>query len=492
MKVFLIARVSTEEQADALPGQIYRLQDYAQRNEYDYQLIEIMESAYKAERSKFRNFLDEVRLSKEFTILVFDKIDRYTRDSSSDEVQIIKMLYRSGKAELHFPSDNLKIHRDSPASDLMRLGMGEVVSQYYSDSISDNVKRRFEQKLRDGTWIGQAPFGYKNTVLPNEKKWIEIEPFKAEAVRSMYEWYASGNYSLRLIRQELKAEFAFELSVSQIDNLLKNPFYYGEMLVKGVQYPHKYDTVIGFELFKRAEAVRNGYQVKKHRWGGLPYAYRSLITCTECGCKITFEKKKKKYIYGHCTQFKGKHGAAYVSEEKITEQLMDVFSAIHVPSDAFKEISSALRAAHEDKKRTRLETLKMLGAEVEKYQRRMDKVYEDYLDEKIPEELYKRKFEEFRTAQKKLQNKRVNIDKVEYDYYGTVNHLLSIAKDAPRLFERANIEQKRALLNLTLSNLQLDGEQLRWELKKPFDTMAFCSENSNWLRRLDSNQRPRS
>jgi site-specific DNA recombinase len=491
MKAYLIARVSTEDQIDALPAQVYRLKDYAELNDYDYELVEITESAYKLERSKFRKFLEELKSEKHPFILVFDKIDRYTRDSSSEEVQIMKKLYRSGKAELHFPSDNLKIHRESPAADLMRLGMGEVVSQYYSDSISDNVKRRFEQKLRDGEWIGQAPLGYKNVDLPNEKKWVEIDAFKAEAVRSAFEWYASGNYSLKLVRDKLKAEFALELGISQLDKVLKNPFYHGEMLVKSKLYSHKYDTVIGIELYKQAEAVRQGYKAKPHRWGGLPYAYRGLISCASCGCRITFEKKKGKYTYGHCTQYRGKHGAEYINEDSITKQLMSVFQGIQIPEVAYQEVSIALRSAQEDKKALRLRTLRTLDAEIEKYQKRMDKVYEDYLDEIITEPLYKRKFEQYRKAQKALQNKRVNIDQIEDDYFATVNHLLTLAKKAPESFKKANIEQKRSLINLVLSNLQLKGKELRWELKKPFDTMVFCSENGNWLRGLDSNQRPR-
>jgi hypothetical protein len=86
-----------------------------------------------------------------------------------------------------------------------------------------------------------------------------------------------------------------------------------------------------------------------------------------------------------------------------------------------------------------------------------------------------------------LQNKRINIEQVEDDYYSTAAHLLSEAKQAPTLFEKANYEQKRSLINLVLSNLQLDGNLLRWELKKPFDTMAFCNENNNWLGIKDSN-----
>lgn len=490
MKAFLIARVSTEDQNDALPAQVYRLKDYAERSSFDYELIEITESAYKLERSKYRQFLDKVKFSKDPFILVFDKIDRYTRDSSSEEVQIMKRLYRSGKAELHFPSDNLRIHKDSPAADLMRLGMGEVVSQYYSDSISDNVKRRFEQMLRDGLWIGQAPFGYKNTLKSDGKKWVEVDAYKAEAVRTMFEWYATGNNSLRTIKQKLKADFTFELSVSQLDKLLKNPFYYGEMLIKGSLYPHKYDTVIALELFKQVEAVREGYKVKPHRWGGLPFAYRGLMKCADCGCRITFERKKGKYIYGHCTQYRGKHGAEYVEETMLTEQLLKVFMDIQVPESAFDQVSEALRASQEDKKVLRAKTLSMLDAEIEKCQKRMDRVYEDYLDEKIPEELYKRKFEEYRNTQKKLQNKRINVEQVEDSYFATVNHLLRLARHAPQLFQKADHEQKRTLINLVLSNLELKGKELRWTYKKPFETMAFCSENGIWLRGLDSNQRP--
>ena len=35
------------------------------------------------------------------------------------------------------------------------------------------------------------------------------------------------------------------------------------MRVKGQLYPHKYDTIISQDLFNDAEAVRNGYKVKK-------------------------------------------------------------------------------------------------------------------------------------------------------------------------------------------------------------------------------------
>jgi len=479
MKAFLLARVSTDDQKDALPAQTYRLTEYAKQMSYESELTEIKESAYKDTRNEFKNVVDKIKACQEKAIVVFDKIDRYTRDSSSEQVRILQNLYRTGKIELHFPSDNLFIHQGSPATDLLRLGMGIVVAQYYSDAISDNVKRRFEQKLRDGEWIGKAPIGYKNTINAQGNKWIDIDAYTAEIIRNTYKEYSTSNTSLRNLSKKWSNEYGIKASSSKIDQILKNPFYYGKMKIKDKLYPHKYDTIISRELFEQVKVVQEGYKIKPHRWSGLPYAFRGLLTCAECGCRITFEKKKGKYVYGHCTQSKYKHNAKYVSEDLIASELAKLFESIQIPNYAYEEVSQALRKSHEDKKHMRDTALATLDSEIEKYQKRIEKIYEDYLDEKIPETLYQRKFEEYRNSQKSLQNKRQNIEQVEDEYYGTVDHLLSLSKNASRLFEKANNEQKRSIINLVLSNLQLDGSQLRWKYKKPFDTMAFCNNNAS-------------
>ncbi len=490
MKAFLVARVSTDDQKDALPAQSFRLTEYAKRRGYDYELTELRESAYKSDRLAFSLLVKRITSHDESGVVVFDKIDRYTRDSSSEEVRMLDGLRKAGKIELHFPSDNLFIHRDSPATDLLRLGMGVVVAQYYSDAISDNVRRRFEQKLRDGEWIGMAPFGYKNTILPNGKRWIEIDALNADIVRETYKLYASGTTSMKILAKKWRDEHGLRAGHSKIEQVLNNPFYYGEMRVKGKLYPHKYDAVVSRELFDQVKVVQQGYKVQPHRWGGLPYTFRGLIHCTECGCRITFEKKKRKYVYGHCTQSRFKHDFKYVSEELITKQVVELFRSIQIPQEAYNEVSEAMRAAHEDKKQMRTQTLATVETELAKYQNRIDKVYEDYLDEKITEDLYERKTEEYREKQKVLQYRRENIELVDDEYFATVSHLLKLARSAPRLFEKANIEQKRSLLKIVLSNFSLDGDQLRWKLKEPFKTMVLCSEMNSWLRRLDSNQWP--
>lgn len=43
MKAYLLARVSTDDQKDALPAQSFRLVEYAKRRGYEYQLAELRE-----------------------------------------------------------------------------------------------------------------------------------------------------------------------------------------------------------------------------------------------------------------------------------------------------------------------------------------------------------------------------------------------------------------------------------------------------------------
>ena len=490
MKAYLLARVSSKDQEDnnSIPSQIRRIHEYALRNSLSIvDTYKLVESSTKEHRHKFHELISVFKDSDEIMALVVDTIDRLQRDFR--ESVLLDELRREGKIELHFIREGLIINQRSNSSDILRWDMGVMISKSYVNQLSDNVKRGLEQKILNGEWSHKAPFGYINVDLPNGKKWVEIDPLPAEGVRRIFEWYGTGNYSLLLIKQKLQASHSYNLSTSQLDRMLKNPFYMGEMRVNGKRYPHKYDSLISAGLFEQAEVVRNAYGVAPKRWGGLPFAYRGLISCADCGCRITFERHKSKYIYGHCSQYKGGHNAGYVPEEHLTKQVMALMRSIQIPEEAYQEVSLELQKSYQESRKSTFGNIGHLEAEIKKYEKRMDRLYEDSLDEKIPTDLYERKLAEYRNAHKSLQTQKATLELGVDDRYGGVPHLLKLSKNAPELFKKADPEQKRALINIVLQNFELKDKQLRWELKKPFDTMAFCSENGNWLGRRDLNPR---
>jgi hypothetical protein len=56
-----------------------------------------------------------------------------------------------------------------------------------------------------------------------------------------------------------------------------------------------------------------------------------------------------------------------------------------------------------------------------------------------------------------------------------------LSRQASKLFEMASIERKRELIKMTHSNLQLQNDLLRSELRFPFDKIAECGKSQNWL-----------
>lgn len=95
-------------------------------------------------------------------------------------------------------------------------------------------------------------------------------------------------------------------------------------------YPHRYPLIISKTLFDQVQTIKASYKKKPAKFAGLPYIYRGIFRCATCGLAITPEKHKG-FVYYHCTQYNGKHGAAWLREETITEKLSQVFKNLQLP-----------------------------------------------------------------------------------------------------------------------------------------------------------------
>ena len=298
IKIILIARVSDVEQRQALPAQRLRLEEYAQKFEPAIiKYFEFDESAYKGARQKFAELIQKIKANPAKQIVVFDKIDRFTRDASQKEVGIVSSLVQKGQIELHFPSDNLTITKDSPATDLFRLGIGMLLAKYYSDASRDNVKRRFEQMWSEGIFTHKAPIGYKHTrsysgssIKPIKN--IEIDPKAAHFVVEAFELRAQGLSHQRIADQLGQESFISPKTGrpykhSIISRMLANKFYIGIMTVGGHEYPHKYPKLISSELFDRCQQVRKSQWPSRVKYNSRQFTLKSLVACGFCDRSIS-------------------------------------------------------------------------------------------------------------------------------------------------------------------------------------------------------------
>ena len=98
----------------------------------------------------------------------------------------------------------------------------------------------------------------------------------------------------------------------------------------------------------------------------------------------------------------------------------------------------------------------------------------------------------FRSKIDETDNRLKNLQSAEDEFYLTTTYLFELVNRAYDLFIGSELEQKRQLLVLTLSNLVLDGEIVRFDVQKPFDVILNYSDKQTWLPGRDSNPQPYS
>lgn len=488
MKAIIIARVSTEEQKEAgnsLPAQIARLKKYCQNKEFGViKEVSFDESAYKEHRNDFDTILDFVIEQKEKIAVCFDKVDRLSRNIFDKRVSLLYEKALKDEVELHFVSDGQVINSQLSAVEKFNFSISLGLAKYYSDAISDNVKRAQEQMLRSGTYPSRPSYGYKRVPISKDKTEIVVDEFASRIVQKAYEWYATQGYSMDLLRKKIKEEYGIDWSKGMIDKILKDHFYYGVMTWNKKQYHHKYPPIISQALFDQVQQIKAGFHKKKFKYAGLPYIYRGLLRCGHCGLSMTPEKHKG-HVYYHCTQYNGKHEAKWLTEDDITSQLGQVFKNLQVPEDVLQQIVDTLNNLHQNKMDFQNKQFDELTKGRKSTTTMMDNLYLDKLKGRITDDNYDRFYQPLRDQISDYDTRLALLQEAEDNYYITAKYLLELANRAYELFVSSEVTERRQLIKLVLSNLRVEGKTVRYDALKPFNEILNCSDRQLWLARWD-------
>lgn len=501
VKAFLIARVSDTRQAEALPAQILRLKDYEKKLKLNGEYFEFDETAYKEDRLKFLEIVDKINDYPDFCIVVFDKIDRFTRDASTDIVVRMKRLVREEKIELHFPSDNLVYHKNSPAGDKTRLTMGMAFGEYYSSAISDNVKRKIQQKLHEGEFPGKSPVGYKNIATLDEfgsiiSKNIVPDPTRKPYIVKAFELRLEGN-SFRTIAKILKDE-GFRSNTkkqgivgqNQIETMLKNPFYYGVMKYDGGLYPHKYEPIITKQLFDSVQNINETRNIERGKTKTKrTYTFQGLLKCATCGCSYSSYEKKGN-VYLRCT--KAKEGVTCnqppTSEAHLTPQVTELLEKLALNEQVISKLLDTMKQKHDQVQLYYQNAISESRDKIIDLDKKLGILYSDRLDGRITPEDYDKYRAAYETDKRKAEETLVQLTNDDSSFIVTSEYLLKLAQNAKSIFESSQPAQKNRILRTLLANCKINEKRLQLNLLKPFSALAFDTNSLNWLRRLDSNQ----
>ncbi|WP_424246203.1 recombinase family protein [Elusimicrobium posterum] len=509
MNAIILARVSTEEQmaeGHSIPAQLEKMREYCRIKELKiWKEHSFDESSIKDHREKFLKVIEEVKRSKQTTALVVETIDRLQR--SFKESVMLEELRKQSKVEIHFIRENLIITANSNSSEIQRWDLGVFLAKSYVLQISDNVKRSIQQKLRQGECPGKAPVGYLN--ISNEatgKKDIVIDDRRAHIVRSIFEEYATGNYSVNTILKyaqdmNLTVIGRKDISRAYMHLLLQNPFYIGQMKTKYGEYPHRYGALISEYTFERCQEILKGKNRNRRKFMAKPSIFRGLVKCPVCGWNMGVDFKKGRYTYLFCHNAKrhiSKCSNTGMTEEKmLLTQVEQVFKNIQMPEGLFIKTKEHLKTITKAEQDFNKDSVDELRQEYDAYQKRIKVLIDMKIDQdagikgmSISNDDHAQKMTEYKRKQREIELKISEHTTADEKFNITLLTVLDLARNAYGLFKSSSIEEKRKLLSFVTTNMNLEGKKLNFVYRKPFDEIAKGLNNLEWLPGLDSNQQP--
>ena len=482
-KALAYARVSSKEQDKegfSIAAQQKLLQTYALQNTItiEKEFVDV-ETAKTTGRTSFTEMVSYIKKHPNVRTVLVEKTDRLYRNLKDwillDELDI----------EIHLVKEGEILSRDSRSSEKCVHGIKVLMAKQYIDNLSEEARKGQQEKAEQGIWPTKAPIGYRNVLGPEGKRIISPDTEVAAIIVKIFDWYAPGILSLEEVADKAHGvglvcrRTGTPVPVSAIHTILHNRIYCGEFDWKGQTYKGRHTPLISIELFERVQdtlARRGRKKVQKPRKG---FAFSSLVTCGHCGCALTGDVKKGRYVYYRCTGYKGKCPEPYVREEVLAAKYSELLKRLDVGEHGLELVATGLKSSQADQAREHNEALKRLQGEYDRIQGRLQAMYVDKLDGKIDAALFDRFSVDWRKAQDRCLREIERLQAADESYFEQGITLLEMATNAQRLFDRQTAEEKRKLLNFVVSNSSWRDGELTVTLRQPFDLIAEMSTVSS-------------
>lgn len=249
----IYTRKSTEEgleqEFNSLQAQREACESYIKSQKHEnWQLLptEYDDGGYSGgnmERPALKRLLSDIK-SGLVDIIVVYKIDRLTR-SLMDFSKIVEVL---DKQNASFVS--ITQHFNTTTS-MGRLTLNMLLSfaQFEREVTGERIRDKISASKKKGMWMGgKPPLGYyrkDKKIYPDEEK--------SALVRSIFEKYTELK-STTLLKEWLK-EQGRNISVGNLNCILRNKAYIGLVGHKGTWYQGEHQGIIPIELFEQVQAV---------------------------------------------------------------------------------------------------------------------------------------------------------------------------------------------------------------------------------------------
>ena len=456
----LYIRVSTLEQAQegySVGEQKERLIAYCKAK--DWIIADIyVDGGYTGSNLNRPGIQKLISETDKFDLVLVYKLDRLSR-SQRDTLYLIEEIFRPNKVV--FVSMQESFDTSSPFGKAM-IGLLAVFAQLEREQIKERTWMGRVARAKTGLHHGggNIPIGYDY-----EDGKLIVNPYEAEQVRKIYEWYLSGA-SLKAITDKLQDagytnKYSSYNSWSSVRNILENETYIGRLHFGDVVVDHAHEAIITEEQFNAAQILRGK---RREQFGSHAFQSKHVLTgllfCGHCGGRY-YLRNTGKYSYYAC----------YSRTKQMKNMIKDpncqnkIWRAQDLEPIIEEKILALLRnpkiaeelAAGKPKAPAPVSKNTDIGRRIREIDRQIGKLMELYQQDDIPPELLGEKINRLYGEKTALEN---SIAPVEETNAMPLDLVAELITNAAEIWDFADENQKRRILQSLISRIVLTDDQV--------------------------------
>lgn len=330
-------------------------------------------------------------------------------------------------------------------------------NQMQRDITSEKVTMTMEAKASLGYFPALAPLGYvniKNPVQAVEKagqKIIVKDPERAPLIKKAFELYTTGNFSVFditdiLYEKGLRTKYGKKLSYSRMYDVLRNPFYIGEVHWGKVHLKEgKHEHLMDKDLFysvQRLLIMKNGHLCRRRKYQWL---LSGFLRCHTHQCRYTAEYHLKKKIgYYHCTNRNG--CGKCVEINKLESMIEDKFKEIEFSQKFIDLVIEKVKNVFYERRKLYDDKRKSLINQKTVFEIKRKSAEDKLLANVITDDDFKRIKEEINEELENINKRTIELEKERRINMDVAQEVLNLSRNIYDTYSKAPHNLKRHLL----------------------------------------------
>jgi site-specific DNA recombinase len=478
-RALIYLRVSTTQQAQrdgdpegySIPFQRDACQRRAEALEAEVleEFVDLGESGTTADRPGLQRLLERVRAG-DIDYVIVHKVDRLARNLADNAA--ISVALEAAGVQLVSVSENID---KTPSGKLMH-GIMASIAEFYSRNLANEIMKGSVQKAKEGGTPFMAPIGYLNVRDFSDGKdvrSIDVDPERAPLVKIAFQLYGSGLYSLKELLYELTRQGltnrptakrpARPLRVGQLADMLRNKYYIGKVVFRGVENDGKHEPLIDQELFDKVQNVLRVHNVAGTRHKVHKHYLKGTLYCHRCGSRMGFSFANGNggiYPYFYCL---GRHRGEgctlpYLNADDVENQVAEHYALVEIALKLIPEIREKLRTELDANHQQRTSLVKRSHARLARLSRERDKLLHAYYADMIDDDQFKPEQDRITREIKDVTNALAEQDVRFAEVEGIITEALEMAANCQRGYREADEELRQKFNQLFFKKLRIDSD----------------------------------